>query len=177
MQPWHHSVASHALFMFCGELDFCAAAESGVVTIAATNSLLVRHLLSFFTRAHLFMLVFSCWIPQFSGTNTCAPRSNMKRLTSLCRHGRLERCVLVPPPPLAARFDILTRHLQPMCDVTVGHDCIRATATATKGFSGADLENLCRSAGVFATARGAAFVSPNDLSQVPIWYRMIHARA
>jgi hypothetical protein len=54
--------------MFCGELDFCAAAESGVVTIAATNSLLVRPLLFFFTHVHLFMLVFSFWIPQFSGT-------------------------------------------------------------------------------------------------------------
>lgn len=74
--------------------------------------------------------------------------------------------MLVPPPPLAARFDILTRHLEPMRDGSVGHDCITATAAATKGFSGADLENLCRSAGVFATARGAAFVSPDDLSQV-----------
>jgi len=53
-----------------------------------------------------------------------------------------------------------------MRDGSVGHDCITATAAATKGFSGADLENLCRSAGVFATARGAAFVSPDDLSQV-----------
>jgi hypothetical protein len=53
-----------------------------------------------------------------------------------------------------------------MCDTSVEDGLVRATAVNTRGFSGADLENLCRSAGVFANARGAAAVSCDDLAAV-----------
>ncbi len=53
-----------------------------------------------------------------------------------------------------------------MTNATVGRDCIAAAAAATRGFSGADLENLCRSAGVFAGARGAEGVGDCDLEEV-----------
>ena len=41
-----------------------------------------------------------------------------------------------------------------------------ALTLKTRGFTGADLENLCRSAGVFANARGATAVSCDDLAAV-----------
>ena len=53
-----------------------------------------------------------------------------------------------------------------MCDGSVEDGLVRATAVNTRGFSGADLENLCRSAGVFANARGATAVSCDDLAAV-----------
>jgi ATP-dependent Zn protease len=53
-----------------------------------------------------------------------------------------------------------------MGDATVDSAVVRATAVSTRGFSGADLENLCRSAGVFASARGAAAVGSEDLASV-----------
>jgi SpoVK/Ycf46/Vps4 family AAA+-type ATPase len=53
-----------------------------------------------------------------------------------------------------------------MRDSSVEDELIRATAVKTRGFSGADLENLCRSAGVFANARGATAVSCDDLAAV-----------
>jgi ATP-dependent Zn protease len=72
----------------------------------------------------------------------------------------------VPPPSLKARCDILSLCLASICDGSVGLECIQWAAAETKGFSGADLENLCRSAGVFASARGATAVGSRDIEAV-----------
>jgi hypothetical protein len=56
-----------------------------------------------------------------------------------------------------------------MCDASVDPSLVAATAASTRGFSGADLENLCRSAGVFASARGAAVISSDDVAAVTPW--------
>ena len=108
-------------------------------------------------------------------THMTALHASTHPLTPQRRHGRLERCVLVPPPSLAARFDILSRHLAVMGDATVDPALIRATAVSTRGFSGADLENLCRSAGVFASARGTAAVGSEDIAAVigAIWVKYV----
>lgn len=96
---------------------------------------------------------------------TVAATNSLNLLDStILRHGRLERCVLVPPPSLAARCHILSTRLAAMSDASVDQDCINEVAAATRGFSGADLENLCRSAAVLANARDAAAVSSEDLA-------------
>ena len=59
-----------------------------------------------------------------------------------------------------------------MCDPSVAPDCVAAAAAATRGFSGADLENVCRSAAVFASARGADAVSADDVSTVTLAFCM-----
>jgi hypothetical protein len=119
------------------------------------------------TDVHLCSQLLDSTVLRWPAVASAAPA-----VTRACRHGRLERCVLVPPPALAARCRILSRLLAAMCDPSVAPDCVAAAAAATRGFSGADLENVCRSAAVFASARGADAVSADDVSTVMLAFCM-----
>jgi hypothetical protein len=66
---------------------------------------------------------------------------------ALLRPGRIDRLVLVPAPDLKTRLEILKIHTKnmPLKDVD-----LKELATKTEGFSGADIEALCREAAMFA---------------------------
>lgn len=67
------------------------------------------------------------------------------------RPGRFDRLVYVPPPDEKARLEILKIHTKnmPLAEDVV----LSAIANLTKGYSGADLEALCREAGMSALRR------------------------
>jgi transitional endoplasmic reticulum ATPase len=66
---------------------------------------------------------------------------------ALLRPGRIDRFVLIPPPNAKARLEILKIHTRkmPLKDVD-----LKEIAEKTEGFSGADLEALCREAAMNA---------------------------
>jgi transitional endoplasmic reticulum ATPase len=67
---------------------------------------------------------------------------------ALLRPGRFDRIILVPPPDKPARLEILRVHTRSMpLDKNVD---LNQLAERAKGFSGADLENLVREAGMAA---------------------------
>lgn len=67
---------------------------------------------------------------------------------ALLRPGRFDEVVLVPPPDEKARLDILKVHVKNMAlDDNVN---LEALAKRTEGYSGADIQALCRKAGVIA---------------------------
>jgi len=67
---------------------------------------------------------------------------------ALLRPGRFDRIILVPPPDKQARLEILRVHTRNMpLDKDVN---LEEIAERTKGYSGADLANLCREAGMMA---------------------------
>jgi transitional endoplasmic reticulum ATPase len=67
---------------------------------------------------------------------------------ALLRPGRFDRIILVPPPDKPARLEILRVHTRSMpLDKNVD---LNQLAERTKNFSGADLENLVREAGMAA---------------------------
>ena len=67
--------------------------------------------------------------------------------SALLRPGRFDRQILVPPPDEAAREEIFKIHTKnmPLKDVS-----IQKMVKQTDGYSGADIEALCREAGIFA---------------------------
>ncbi len=67
---------------------------------------------------------------------------------ALLRPGRFDRIILVPPPDYEARVEILKVHTRQMpLDEDVDLEKI---AKATEGYSGADIANLVREAGMYA---------------------------
>jgi len=66
---------------------------------------------------------------------------------ALLRPGRIDRFILIPPPNAKARFEILKIHTRNM--PLKGVD-LKEIAEKTEGFSGADLEALCREAAMNA---------------------------
>ncbi len=66
---------------------------------------------------------------------------------ALLRPGRFDRLVLIPPPDEEGRKKILEVHTRKMPLENVDLERI---ASKTKGYTGADLENLCREAGMTA---------------------------
>ncbi|MHA1298900.1 MAG: CDC48 family AAA ATPase [Candidatus Helarchaeota archaeon] len=67
---------------------------------------------------------------------------------ALLRPGRFDRLILVPPPDKEARLEILKVHTKNM---KLKNDVdLETLAKNTDGFSGADLENLIREAGMVA---------------------------
>jgi transitional endoplasmic reticulum ATPase len=67
---------------------------------------------------------------------------------ALLRPGRFDRIILVPPPDKDARVEILQVHTRDMpLDADV--DLVKIAKT-TEGYSGADLANLVREAGMYA---------------------------
>ncbi|MFW9831057.1 MAG: CDC48 family AAA ATPase [Candidatus Thorarchaeota archaeon] len=67
---------------------------------------------------------------------------------ALLRPGRFDRIILVPHPDKDARFEILQVHTRNM---PLNDDVdLKALAKTTEGYSGADLANLVREAGMYA---------------------------
>lgn len=67
---------------------------------------------------------------------------------ALLRPGRFDEVVLVPPPDEKARLDILKVHIKNMAlDQDVN---LKELSKRTQGYSGADIEALCRKAGMIA---------------------------
>ena len=71
---------------------------------------------------------------------------------ALLRPGRIDRFVLLPPPNAKARLEILKIHTKNM--PLKGVD-LKELAEKTEGFSGADLESLCREAAMDALREDA----------------------
>ncbi|MGP6219901.1 VCP-like ATPase [Caldiplasma sukawensis] len=70
---------------------------------------------------------------------------------ALIRAGRFDKMIYIPPPDLEARYQILKVHTKNMpLDSTVD---LRKIAEITEGYVGADLENLCREAGMISYRR------------------------
>ena len=72
---------------------------------------------------------------------------------ALLRPGRIDRLVYIPPPDGKARVEILKVHTRKMPladDVSLEY-----IAERTEGYTGADLENLCREAGMAAIREGS----------------------
>ncbi|XP_022633961.1 cell division control protein 48 homolog B isoform X2 [Vigna radiata var. radiata] len=67
---------------------------------------------------------------------------------ALMRPGRFDQVLYVPPPDLEARYEILCVHTRKM---KTGHDVdFRRLAEDTELFTGAELEGLCKEAGIVA---------------------------
>jgi cell division protease FtsH len=82
--------------------------------------------------------------------------------SALLRPGRFDRRVLVDRPERAARNAILEVHTR---NKPLGPDVsLEVLATATPGFSGADLANLVNEAAILATRRGATSIGATDFA-------------
>lgn len=67
---------------------------------------------------------------------------------ALMRPGRFDLVLYVPPPDVEARYEILRVHTRGM---KIGNDVdLRQLAQETENFTGAELEGLCREAGIVA---------------------------
>ncbi|KAG6601479.1 Cell division control protein 48-like B, partial [Cucurbita argyrosperma subsp. sororia] len=67
---------------------------------------------------------------------------------ALMRPGRFDLVLYVPPPDFEARYEILQVHTRPM---KIGSDVnLKKIAEDTELFTGAELEGLCREAGIVA---------------------------
>src|SRR3954468_13913595 len=78
---------------------------------------------------------------------------------ALLRPGRFDRQVLVSPPDLKGREEILKVHTRnkPLEEVDLG-----MVARRTSGLSGADLANICNEAAIFAGREGRATIRAVD---------------
>ncbi|MBD1852623.1 ATP-dependent zinc metalloprotease FtsH [Leptolyngbya sp. FACHB-711] len=82
---------------------------------------------------------------------------------ALLRPGRFDRQVLVDRPALAGREAILNIHAQ---KVKLGEDVdLKAIATRTPGFAGADLANLVNEAALLAARNGRQAVAQTDFAE------------
>ena len=82
---------------------------------------------------------------------------------ALLRPGRFDRQVLVDRPDLSGREAILKIHAK---EVKLGPDVdLRATATRTPGFAGADLANLVNEAALLAARRRSETVAQEDFAE------------
>jgi transitional endoplasmic reticulum ATPase len=69
---------------------------------------------------------------------------------ALLRPGRFDRLVFVPAPDVDARLKILQIHTKDMSVSIEVRERLPEMAATTEGYSGADLENVCREAGMAA---------------------------
>lgn len=82
---------------------------------------------------------------------------------ALLRPGRFDRVIAIPLPDDEGRLEILKIHTQRMA---LGKDVdLSAIVGMTKGATGAELQAICREAGMNAVRRGAAAVSQEDFLQ------------
>src|SRR6476646_3251257 len=82
---------------------------------------------------------------------------------ALLRPGRFDRQVLVDRPDLSGREEILRIHAQ---KVKLGPDVdLRAIATRTPGFAGADLANLVNEAALLAARQNRQAVAQEDFAE------------
>ncbi len=79
--------------------------------------------------------------------------------TALLRAGRFDRIVEIPLPDDGAREEIFKVHTKkmPLKDVS-----IKNLAAITKGYSGADIENLCREAGMMSIRKNKEHVGSGE---------------
>jgi cell division protease FtsH len=79
---------------------------------------------------------------------------------ALLRPGRFDRQVLVAPPDLAGREDILRVHTR---DKPLAEDVdLRSIARQTAGLTGAELENIANEAAIFAGREGLEHIRQSD---------------
>jgi cell division protease FtsH len=79
---------------------------------------------------------------------------------ALLRPGRFDRQILVAPPDLAGREEILKVHTR---NKPLGDDVdLNQTARHTSGLTGADLANICNEAAIAAGRRNSAHLSQSD---------------
>jgi cell division protease FtsH len=82
---------------------------------------------------------------------------------ALLRPGRFDRQVLVDRPDLAGRLEILKIHAQ---KVKLGDDVdLKAIATRTPGFAGADLANLVNEAALLAARNNRSTIAQEDFAE------------
>jgi cell division protease FtsH len=82
---------------------------------------------------------------------------------ALLRPGRFDRQVLVDRPDLQGRLEILNIHAK---EVKLGDDVdLKAIATRTPGFAGADLANLVNEAALLAARNNRQAVSQSDFAE------------
>jgi len=84
---------------------------------------------------------------------------------AVMRPGRLDRLIYVPPPDEKARYSILKIYTRRM---PLAHDVnLRELAARTEGYSGADLESLCREAALNSLRKNieAEYVSREDFEE------------
>jgi cell division protease FtsH len=80
--------------------------------------------------------------------------------TALLRPGRFDRQILVSPPGVAGREEILEVHTR---DKPLAHDIdLGLIARQTSGLAGADLANICNEAAIFAARQGRDFIAQMD---------------
>ena len=79
---------------------------------------------------------------------------------AILRPGRFDKLIYVPPPDLGSRLKILEIHSKRMpLDKSVD---LYSIADRTEGYSGADLEVICKEAGLSAIRRGSKKVYMED---------------
>jgi len=88
---------------------------------------------------------------------------------ALLRPGRFDRIIQVPLPDTKARLEILKIHTRRMT-LDDGVD-LNTIATETEGFTGAQLQAICREAGMFAVRRDAWAVTGDDIHEAVIKVR------
>ncbi|MCL7383364.1 MAG: CDC48 family AAA ATPase [Thaumarchaeota archaeon] len=84
---------------------------------------------------------------------------------AVMRPGRLDRLIYVPPPDEKARYSILKIYTRKM---PLAHDVnLRELAARTEGYSGADLESLCREAALNSLRKNieAEYVTREDFEE------------
>lgn len=81
---------------------------------------------------------------------------------ALLRPGRFDRAIEIPLPDKAARKSILEIHSKKMTLIDVDLDRIEII---TEGATGADLQAICREAGMMAVRRNAQGVSQDDFEK------------
>ena len=81
---------------------------------------------------------------------------------ALLRAGRFDRVVGIPLPDEKVREQIFAVHTKKMPLKNVS---LKTIATETEGYSGADIENLCREAGMVAIREEKTTVGPKDFEK------------
>lgn len=83
---------------------------------------------------------------------------------ALLRPGRFDHSIYVPPPDTVARVAILRIHTARMPLSTDSDQLLRGVASRTEGYTGAELEGLCREAAMEALRSGRHVVDASCFS-------------
>ena len=83
--------------------------------------------------------------------------------SAFLRPGRFDRLIEIPMPDEAARLSILKIHTAKM--PLAGDVNLNLLASSTERYSGAELENICREAGMVAIREGRTSVSMGDFAK------------
>ncbi|UCC95372.1 MAG: AAA family ATPase, partial [Candidatus Omnitrophota bacterium] len=82
---------------------------------------------------------------------------------ALLRPGRFDRHIIIDPPDIKGREEILKVHTRKV--KLAEHVALNVIAKQTPGFSGADLENLCNEAALLAARRNKEAVEIEELQE------------